>query len=106
MGGAGVEAGVNILSQIDIPTFPYPDTAARAFNYMWRYSDNLRGLYEPPSLLSDSDEHPPERALVDGIIQGARHSGRTLLTELESKQVLAAYGIPTVETRLAASEEV
>ena len=34
----------------------------------------------------------------------ARKSGRTLLTEFESKQLLAAYGIPTVETRVATSE--
>jgi acetyltransferase len=105
MGGADVAAGEAILNRADIPTFPYPDTAARAFNYMWRYSDNLRGLYETPSLLSESDENAPDRAPVEGIIQSARQSGRTLLTELESKQVLAAYGIPTVETRLATNEE-
>jgi acetyltransferase len=34
-----------------------------------------------------------------------RRSGRTLLTEFEAKEVLAAYRIPTVETRLAADEE-
>jgi acetyltransferase len=45
MGGADVAAGETILSQAGIPTFPYPDTAARLFHYMWRYSYNLRGLY-------------------------------------------------------------
>ena len=34
---------------------------------------------------------------------GARR--RTMLTEVESKQMLAAYGIPAVETRVASSEE-
>jgi acetyltransferase len=105
MGGAEVAAGEAILNRAEIPTFPYPDTAARAFNYMWRYSYNLRGLYETPSLLAGSDENAPPRALVEAIIGQARRSGRTILTEFESKQVLAAYGIPTVETRLAASEE-
>ena len=33
-----VAAGEAILNHAGIPTFPYPDTAARAFNYMWRYS--------------------------------------------------------------------
>ncbi len=28
-----------------------------------------------------------------------------MLTEVESKQILAAYGIPTVETRVAATED-
>ncbi|HWP47138.1 MAG TPA: CoA-binding protein, partial [Candidatus Limnocylindrales bacterium] len=50
MGGADVAAGTAILNQAGIPTFPYPDTAARVFNYMWRYSYNLRGLYETPVL--------------------------------------------------------
>ena len=43
MGGADVESGSTILSAANIPTFPYPDTAARIFTHMWRYSDNLRG---------------------------------------------------------------
>jgi len=105
MGGAQVAAGEAILNRSGVPTFPYPDTAARIFNYMWRYSDNLRRLYETPSLPAETDEDAPDRPLVEGIIQRVRHSGRQLLTELESKQVLTAYGIPTVETHLAASEE-
>ena len=43
MGGPDVAAGEAILNQAGIPTFAYPDTAARAFNYMWRYTYNLRG---------------------------------------------------------------
>ena len=42
---------------------------------------------------------------VTDIIAAARAAGRTLLTEFESKQVLAAYGIPTVETRVAATAD-
>ena len=41
MGGVDVAAGEEILNRANIPTFPYPDTAARAFNYMWQYSYNL-----------------------------------------------------------------
>ena len=39
------------------------------------------------------------------IIEEARARGRTLLTEYESKQLLALSGIPAVETRIASSEE-
>ena len=49
MGGVDVAAGEEILNRAGIPTFPYPDTAARAFNYMWQYSYNLKGLYETPA---------------------------------------------------------
>src|SRR5438132_7793181 len=38
------------------------------------------------------------------IIETASQSGRTILTEFESKQLLAAYGIPIVETWVATSE--
>jgi acetyltransferase len=102
MGGAEVSGGEAILNRSGIPTFPYPDTAARAFNYMWRYSYNLRGLYETPVLRAESGSEP-DRARAAETVAAARRAGRTLLTEFESKQVLAAYGIPTVETLVARS---
>src|SRR5262245_12031659 len=40
MGGPEVEAGKNTLNAAGIPTYEYPDTASRAFYYMWRYSHN------------------------------------------------------------------
>ena len=105
MGGSDVAAGQAILARANIPTFPYPDTAARIFTQMWRYSDNLRALYETPSVASDLQHDVAGRRRVTGIFDAARAAGRTLLTEFESKQVLAAYDIPTVETRIAATAE-
>ncbi|OGG56342.1 MAG: acetyl CoA synthetase subunit alpha [Candidatus Handelsmanbacteria bacterium RIFCSPLOWO2_12_FULL_64_10] len=104
MGGANVAAGEMILNRANIPSFPYPDTAARVFTYMWRYSYNLRSLYETPALAGDADERAPDRARAEEMIQAVRRSGRAILTEVESKQLLAAYGIPTVETRVALDE--
>jgi len=104
MGAAAVEPGAATLRAAGIPVFPYPDVAAAMFNYSWRYADNLRALYETPALPdADSDPAPHEqaRALLDRV----RTEGRSLLTEVESKQVLAAYGIPVAETRVAADAE-
>src|SRR5207302_3434167 len=42
---------------------------------------------------------------VERMLQQARQAGRTLLTEFEAKQVLAAYRIPTVETHIADDED-
>jgi acetyltransferase len=98
-----VAAGRSILSGTGIPIFDYPDEAVEAFLYMWRYSYNLRGLYETPSLVSE-DQPPgasPRLSTADEIITSVRTAGRTLLTEVESKQLLAAAGIPTIETRIA-----
>jgi acetyltransferase len=102
MGGIDIAAGEAILSRAGIPTFQYPDTAARVFNYMWRYTDGLRALYETP-MLSDDVDGGPDAAAAASIIARARESGRALLTEAESKALLATYGIPTVETRVARS---
>ena len=38
------------------------------------------------------------------LISGALRNGRTVLTEIESKQLMAEAGIPTVESRLATSK--
>jgi acetyltransferase len=101
MGGAEVAPGTSILNGADIPTFDYPDSAARAFANMWRYTYNLRGIYETPELATDGEDI--DRARAESIVAGARDAGRTILTEFESKGLLAAYGIPTVETRIARS---
>src|ERR1700722_7339364 len=104
MGGNSIAAGEAALNAAGIPTFPFPDTAARAFTYMWRYTYNLRGLYETPALTENSELNEGSRTQVEQIIQRARDSGRLLLTEIESKQLLSIYGIPTVETHVARSE--
>ena len=104
MGGSGTAEGQMILNRANIPTFTYPDTAARMFYHMWRYSYNLRGLYETPILPEASELISNQRAEVEQRILAARESGRTLLTEVESKQLLAAYGIPTAESYVAVSE--
>ena len=101
-GGKEVAAGEAILNKAGIPTFEYPDDAAQAFTYMWHSTFNLRTLYETPSL-PDDDGAGPDRALAKTIIDHARETGRELLTEAESKQLLAAYGIPTTPTLIAKS---
>jgi acetyltransferase len=104
MGGKEVEPGEDILNAAGIPTFKYPDTAARAFQYMYRYTYNLKALYETPALLVGPGADPAGRSEVAGMLQEVRQQGRTILTEFESKQLLSAYGIPTVETRVARTE--
>ncbi|MEN9204202.1 MAG: hypothetical protein Q6K70_00170, partial [Thermostichales cyanobacterium DRC_bins_46] len=93
MGGAEVDAGEHILNQAGIPTYRYPDQAARVFSQLWCYSYTLRGLYETPTLTMP--EQVQRQQVVD-ILSQVRSQGRLLLTEAESKAVLAAYGIPVV----------
>lgn len=104
MGGSETKTGETLLNRASIPTYPYPDDAARLFNLMWQYSYNLSGIYETP-ILPSSEETGPDRALAHQMIETARKAGRTILTELESKQLLAAYNIPIVHTGVAKTEE-
>jgi len=104
MGGNEVAPGEAILNKASIPAFPYPDTAARVFDYMAHYSENLRSLYETPMSVNDEENDQVDREHAAQIIKDVRESGRTILTEYESKQLLACYGIPTVDTRIAKSK--
>jgi acetyltransferase len=103
MGGMAVEKGRDILNRAGIPTYETPEQAVRAFLYMHEYSRNLEMLQEIPpklsmSLLFNRDE---ARTLVD---QGLKRKNG-LLTEMESKRLLTAYGIPVTQTEVATSGE-
>ncbi|MBP0021866.1 MAG: bifunctional acetate--CoA ligase family protein/GNAT family N-acetyltransferase [Cyanobacteria bacterium SBLK] len=105
MGGNAITPGEEMLNNAKIFTLPFPDTAARVFNYMWRYAYNLRGLYETPTLASEEENNLLDRDRVKTTLEKIRDRGRTLLTEYESKQLLEAYNIPTVPTHVATSIE-
>ncbi len=103
MGGSRMQLASNVLNESHIPTFEYPDAAARSFAYMWRYSLNLQALYETPVFTDAFVENGPKR--VNEILANARSTNRDLLTEYESKQMLAAYDLPVTDTRLAQSPD-
>ena len=103
MGGSRMQLAANVLNEARIPTFEYPDAAARSFAYMWRYTSYLQALYETPVFAGDLPKDGPRR--VAEIIAGAVAKNRTVLTEHESKQVLAAYELPVTLSKLASSAD-
>ena len=103
MGGRESEPAKRVLNDAGIPTFGFPDTAARVFNYMWRYSHNLRALYETPMLADDLDLSATERARAD--IDAVSREGRTVMSEYESRRILRAYGIDALDVRRVTSAE-
>ena len=59
----------------------------------------------PRPAVDDGRRPRPDRDAAEAIVRAARSGGRTILTEYESKRLLAAYGIPTVETVVATDED-
>ena len=103
MGGVSVERGREIFNKAGIPTYDVPERAIRAFMMMYRYSCNLRLLQEIPRKLPTDPEY--DRDTAKKIIQEAIRRGDRYLTEIESKQVLQAYGIPCNPTQMAKSAD-
>ncbi|MBI1884176.1 MAG: bifunctional acetate--CoA ligase family protein/GNAT family N-acetyltransferase [Chlamydiae bacterium] len=105
MGGVDVAKGQNILSEAHIPHFSYPDTAVRIFNYMWQHQQHLKNLYETPTFSLETDKMSSQKSKIEKMIQKIYRQNRTLLTELEAKEILSEYQIPTVQTRHAQNPE-
>jgi len=99
LGGESAGRARRIFAQANIPTYDTPEAAVRAFLHIVRYQRNQEILSQtPPSAPTDFTPSPgAARAIVECVLE----EGRELLTEPEAKSVLAAYGIPVVETRVA-----
>jgi len=103
IGMAGVEEANKIFSENNIPTYPTPEQAVKAFMYMNQYKRNLELLYETPDELP-TESVPPKRPLMV-IMRNAAKEGREILTEAEAKKMLENYDIPVVKTIVATSPE-
>ncbi|MEC4723590.1 bifunctional acetate--CoA ligase family protein/GNAT family N-acetyltransferase [Noviherbaspirillum sp. CPCC 100848] len=97
LGGDSVAAARRIFTDIGVPTYDTPEKAIGAFMQMVRYRRNQQLLMEVPSAISRT--HLEDKKRARAIIEQVIADGRELLSEWEAKQVLAAYGIPIVETR-------
>lgn len=96
MGADSVAKGDSILTEAGIPAFPFPDMACKTFSYMWNYTYNLSEIYETPMAVEIKHTDALEK-----IFEKARSENRTILDEVESKQVLEAYDIPCTPTKVA-----
>ena len=101
MGGPSVEVGREIFNHAGIPTFDTPERAVRAFMDVHRYSKNLEMIEQIPRKLPINlkFDTPKAQSLIDGELE----RDNPLLTEVASKDLLSAYGIPVNPTRVAAT---
>jgi acetyltransferase len=101
LGGDAVRGARAIFARDGIPDYDTPESAVNAFLQTVEYRRNQQLLLDVPAapLRGHAHDHAGARAAV---ARGMRSGGSSILSEADSKAVLGAYGIPVVETRVAA----
>lgn len=101
MGDEQVVAARAILNKAGIPTFRTPEAAVEAFDMASSFYLNQQLLQQTPTPLSKFDKPDIEGARI--LIETVLAERRKVLTEMESKALLAAFRIPVTRTILARS---
>ncbi len=101
MGDATVGEARKILNDASIPSFRTPEAAVGAFGNIASFYKNQQLLQQTPPPLSDLAKPDVEggRLLIESVLA----ERRKVLTEMESKALLAAFHIPVTKTILARS---
>jgi acetyltransferase len=99
MGDATVGDARKILNDAAIPTFRTPEAAVGAFGNIASFYQNQQLLQQTPPPLSDLKQPDVEGARL--LIESVLAERRKVLTEMESKALLAAFHIPVTKTILA-----
>jgi acetyltransferase len=82
-----------------VPVYATPEEAVDAFRHVVRHHRRQALLLEAPPALPEAGR--ADLQATRAIVSRALGAGRSVLTEPESKEVLAAYGVPVVQTRIA-----
>lgn len=99
-GSRGATAGLAKLKSANIPVFYAPDTLARGLKYRldyhtWRDRRLADGFATAPAITAAQEQ----------TVARLRQLGRATLSESESKQLIAAWGVPvTHEVRVHAAD--
>ncbi|MBC7952970.1 MAG: bifunctional acetate--CoA ligase family protein/GNAT family N-acetyltransferase [Rhodospirillaceae bacterium] len=99
VGSEKVAHARRLFADAAVPTFETPYAAVQGFLHLLEYKRNQEMLMEVPA--SAASDIIPDTVFVRDIIAEVLARGDTILTETEAKAVLDAYGIPTIETRMA-----
>ena len=99
MGDTTVGAAREVLHKAQIPTFRTPEAAVGAFGNIANFTENQQLLQQTPPPLSNLAK--PDIAGARLVIESVLAERRNVLTEMESKTLLAAFHIPVTRTLLA-----
>jgi acetyltransferase len=100
VGGEKSAAAMVWLVENGVPAYGAPDLAVNAMAALREYDRSRQFLQET---LAPCDGYDADAARA--VIARAREDGRSVLTEIEAKQVFAAFRLPITATNLAKSED-
>jgi acetyltransferase len=100
MGESRIEGGTDILSQHNIPNYPYPERAANVLQAMSKY----RRLRAKPE--QEPEQFDVDQQSVHALFQRIQADGRVTIGDLEARSILTAYGIQVPESELAENPEM
>ena len=101
MGETQVAESRDAFTKAHRPHFRTPEPAVEVFSHLSAYYRNQKLLMQMPGPFSHHIEPDVESARL--IIEGAMQDHRKVLTEMESKALLAAFHIPVARTMVAHS---
>ena len=96
MGEASMLSSRNLFRKAGVPTYNTPEAAIEAFAATAAHRANQELLLQVPEPLSQSVK--VDRSGAELIIDNAIASGRNVLDVVESKAVLAAFGLPILRS--------
>jgi acetyltransferase len=96
LGDGAVKQARELFARERIATFETPASAIEGFMQLVRYTRAQNELMRTPPPLPDDMTFDVTAAR--SVIQAAQARGQTMLTEVEAKLLLSAYGIPVVPT--------
>jgi len=99
VGGEAVTPARKEFHDAGIPTYDTPRQAVQAFMHLVNYSRRQTVLMETPRSLPSGFNRAVDTARL--LTEARLANGSDMMSEPEAKALLAAYGIPTVETHIA-----
>jgi acetyltransferase len=101
MGEEQTAAARRALLKARIPVFRTPDPAVQMFGHLSAFYRNQRALLQTPG--PAAAPRPPDTATARAIVDAALAEKREVLSEMESKALLAAFAIPVARTMVSRS---
>ena len=107
LGGASIQDARAAFESAGIPNFMTPENAVDAFSYLAHFRRHQRLLLEAPAAHAALGAKDAQAAVntAAAIRDQARREGRKLLNEMESKKLLAAFGLVANPGALASTRD-